>query len=493
MAADRALQEVDPARPRPAETEPSPPAGPGQALAFPVLSFQVANDAEGKPQGDQDNGEDREFLEREHGPIVGRIARQASGPAVLDIRGRFADGAPPARSGESFHTMSASNNYASSHDVVRISSKRFARSPWMPAYLTDQAILGIYSGRFYALGLVGDPVGDYWHLRRKAVLYDVPERPIEIAGCDAMTLLRTIFCRDVSGLREGRGTYAIACNHHGGILMDGILFRLGESRFWYVLADGAFEPWLEAHAAGLDVTIRDPESWVLQIQGPASLDLLPAILDDPPADPFRYFSIHRTTIGSHPFLVSRTGWTGEKGFELYPLSPDFDGPAMFRLILERGRPGGLIFSGLDSMGIRRMEAAIMDNGTDMDPSMTPFDAGLGRFVDLDRNDDFIGKAALARAPKAPRFFGLTASGITPHAGTVVLHRGDETGIVTAGAWSPFLESGIAYVRFDKADDWAGRTVTLRLKDGAVHEGTVVALPFYDRDKLIPRGLANEIP
>ena len=357
-------------------------------------------------------------------------------------------------------TVSMSNryNYAMSHDVVRISSKRFTMSPWMPAYLTEQAILGVYSRRFYALGLSEDPIPEYWHLRRGAVLYDVPEHPIEIAGADAMALFRKVFCRDVSRLREGRATYAIACNHGGGVLMDGVLMRLGEDRFWYVLADGEFLPWLEAHAVGLDVAITDPESWVLQVQGPKSLDLLPLVLDEPPGDPFRYFSVHQTRIGGHPFLVSRTGWTGELGFELYPLSPDFDGPALFRLILDRGKAGGLVFAGLESMGIRRLEAAIMDNGTDMDSSMTPFDAGLGHFVDLDRDDDFIGKAALAAAPKQPRFFGLVAPGITPDAGAIVSYDGLHSGHVTAGAWSPYLGNGIAYVRFRQADDWVGRTV-----------------------------------
>ena len=390
-------------------------------------------------------------------------------------------------------SMSASNNYAMSHATVRVSSKRFAMSPWMPAYLTDQAVLGVYSRRFYALGLSEDPIPEYWHLRREAVLYDVPEHPIEIAGDDAMALFRRVFCRDVSRLREGRATYAIACNHGGGILMDGVLMRLGGNRFWYVLADGEFMPWLEAHAAGLDVAITDPESWVLQIQGPRSLDLLPSVLDEPLSDPFRYFSVHQTRIGGHPFLVSRTGWTGELGFELYPLSPDFDGPALFRLIMERGKAGGPVFAGLESMGIRRIEAAIMDNGTDMDSSMTPFDAGLGHFVDLDRDDDFIGKAALAAAPRQPRFFGLVAPGITPHAGTIVSYDCLHSGLVTAGAWSPYLGTGIAYVRFRQADDWVGRTVSLELRDGSRHKGAVVALPFYDREKLIPRGLANEIP
>ena len=383
--------------------------------------------------------------------------------------------------------------YAMSHDTVRISTKRFALSPWSPAYLTDDILMGIYSRRFYALGATNDPVDDYWHLRRGVALFDVPEHPIEIAGPDALTLFSRVFCRDVSKLREGRATYAIACNHQGGILMDGVLMKLGEDRFWYVLADGEFLPWLDAHVGGLDVAITDPDSWVLQIQGPKALDVMPAILDTMPEAPFTYFSVHQTAIDGHPFLVSRTGWTGELGFELYPLSSDFDGPKLFNLILERGAPYGMVFASLESMGVRRMEAAIMDNGTDMDSSMTPFDAGLGRFVDLDSDADFIGKAALRSAPREPRFFGMVAPGITPIAASHVYHEDRQVGVVTAGAWSPYLESGIAFVRFRRAEDWVGREVTVDTPDGARAGATVVALPFYDHEKRIPRGLANDIP
>ena len=382
----------------------------------------------------------------------------------------------------------ATLNYAESHSVVRLSSKRFDMSPWMPAYLTDRAVLGVYSRRFYALGIGDDPTGDYWRLRRGAVLYDVPERPIEISGPDAYALLDRVLCRDISKLRPGRATYAIACNERGGVLMDGVLMKLGDERYWYVLADGEFLPWLEAHALGMDVAIRDPDSWVLQVQGPRSLDVLPDLLDGPAPEPFRYFSVHEAAIDGHPFLVSRTGWTGEMGFELYPLSPDLDGPAMFRRILARGEARGLVFASLESMGVRRIEAAIMDNSTDMNPSMTPYDAGLGRFVDLDKAAGFIGRAVLGNAPKGSRFFGVTCPTAAPLAGCTIGWRGRAVGETTAGAWSPYLETGIAFARFDETDAWVGRSVTVTLTDGSEHAGEVVALPFYDADKKIPRGL-----
>ena len=112
--------------------------------------------------------------------------------------------------------------------------------------------------------------------RRKAAMYDVPERPVEIGGPDAVRFMERIFARRVGTLKEGRGRYAIACAPNGGVFMDGILFKLSEDRFWYVQPDGALETWLIAHSEGFDVTISDPKSRVIQIQGPKSLEIMHA-------------------------------------------------------------------------------------------------------------------------------------------------------------------------------------------------------------------------
>lgn len=380
-------------------------------------------------------------------------------------------------------------NYAQSHATVRISAKRFAMSPWLPAYMTAETVLGVYSRRFYPLTIGDDPIANYWHLRRGAVLFDVPEHPIEISGPDAVALLEKVFCRRIEKLKPGRATYAIACDHNGGILMDGVLMRFGEERFWYVMADGEFLPWLHAQAAGLDATIRDPRSWVLQVQGPKAFDVLADLLDDRPPEPFGYFSVADVSILRQPFIISRTGWTSELGFELYTLNPEIDGPAIFRHIMAKGARHGLVFSSLESMGIRRLEAGILDNGTDIDPTMTPYDAGLAKFVDLDKEADFCGKAALAAAPKDSLLLGLTCTGTTPVAGDRV-HAGNAVaGRVTAGAWSPHLETGIAYVRLAAPLGERPGAIELESSDGSRHAATIVDLPFYDPEKKIPRGLA----
>lgn len=140
------------------------------------------------------------------------------------------------------------------------------------------------------------------------------------------------------------------------------------------------------------------------------------------------------------------------------------------------------------MGIRRIEAGILDNGTDIDPGLNPFQAGLGKFVDLDAGD-FVGRDALLSAGRKPLLLGLTSATTVPVAGMRILHRGRDVGRVTTGAWSPALGRGIGYARFEVEDDWMGVAVVLKDDSGALSEAKVVALPFYDPEKRIPRGLA----
>ena len=382
--------------------------------------------------------------------------------------------------------------YAQSHALVRISSKRFRLSPFYHCYADPNAVLGVYAKRFYALPLGDDPVAHYWALRQKVVLYDVPERPVEISGPDAAHLLEHVFSRKVATLPIGRARYLIACLPNGGILMDGVLLRLAKDRFWYVKADGEFDTWLIARAIGLEVTISDPDSWVLQVQGPRSLDVLAAACDDGLPERFNYFDVTETRIGGQRLLISRTGWTGELGFEIYTYGDATDGKALWRHLLAVGETFGICASGLESMGIRRIEAGMLDNGTDMDTTMTPFQANLGRYLDLDKAD-FIGRAALLQSDRRPLLFGLACQTSIPWAGLEVRQASERIGAMTAGAWSPYLDHGIGYVRLTPGCDRPKTPVSLIDRDGNCHAAEIVGLPFYDADRRIPRGLDRRIP
>ena len=380
-------------------------------------------------------------------------------------------------------------NYAAAHGTLRISAKRFEASPYTDKYANDDMVFGIYCRRFYPLSIGDDPIEQYWKLRRGVMLFDVPEKPLDIKGPDADALLERLFTRRIDNLKIWCARYAVACTPQGGILMDGVLIRLAEDHFWYVQADGEFESWIYAQAYGLDVTIRDPRSRVLQIQGPKSLEVLQAAAKGGVPDGFGYFHAGMFDFGGQELLVTRTGWTGEMGIEIYSDGENTDHHALWDHLIAAGAPSGLAFSSAESMGIRRIEAGILDNGTDIDPSMTPYEAGIGAFVELDKAD-FVGRDALAKADQSCRLFGLTCAEAVPFAGLQVRDGDSVVGHMTTGAWTPYLEAGIGFVRFHEKGDWSGRQLTLCTDEGSEHACDIVELPFYDAEKKIPRGLLS---
>lgn len=378
------------------------------------------------------------------------------------------------------------------NDTVRISSRAFEASPYLPRYDNPDMIRGIYAGRFFTIYNGEDPVQKYWTLRRKALIYDVPEKPIEISGPDTLPFLEHIFSRKISTLQPGRGRYCIACTPQGGVFMDGILFRLTEDRYWYVQADGAMETWLIAHSGNFDVTIQDPNSRVIQIQGPASIEIMEAASSGSIDKDMRYFHAGFFDLGGQQLFVSRTGFTNELGFEIYCMGEKTDHLALWDHLIESGQPYGMEFSSTRSMTIRRIEAGILGNMTDMDMSMTPFAAGLGSFVDVDKGA-FIGRDVLVNANRGTRLFGVKCAEAVPGRGSVVLLGEKEVGQLTAGVDSPTLGCGIGYVVFNEAADWPGQTLEVRLPDGKVHPCEIVNLPFFDPKRLIVRGLDRTIP
>ena len=231
---------------------------------------------------------------------------------------------------------------------------------------------------------------------------------------------------------------------------------------------------------------------MLQIQGPKSLDVLNAAIGGGlPAD-FKYFHAGFFDVCGQTLWVSRTGWTGEAGIEIYCNSgPEpTDHGALWDDLLACGEPFGMEFSSASSMGIRRIESGILDNGSDIEPDLTPFGAGLGQFVRLDK-EDFIGRAALETADRSQLLFGLVCGTATPEAGMHVHSDNGQVGHVTIGTWSPTLEVGVGYVRFDRPlpnDDWMSKTVSLRDRDGTAHQATVDTLPFVDKEKRLPRAV-----
>ena len=360
------------------------------------------------------------------------------------------------------------------------------RSPWFKATRDLTTAYGDHEGRLTPVTFERPIAEEYRVLRTKAGIFDVPEVPLEIRGPDAGAFLDYVFTRPVSTMAVDRGRYGLMCHHGGGIACDGVVFRLAEDWFWYVHADRDVFTWLQALKPGYDVEIRDPGAWAIQIQGPISLEILDACVDGGAPEGFKYYHARQVTMGGQPVLISRTGWTAELGFEVYNMDPHVDGMALWSHLMAAGRPHGMEILSTYAMNPRRIEAGIMNYGTDMGWDTTPFDLGLGAFVDF--GHDFVGLDALQSADQSPRFSGFVTEAKDIKWRSPVFAGPDPVGRVKAFEASPTLGTGIGYVLFENADAMTADAFTVKDRTGAQHSLTLHQLPFFDPDKRIPRGL-----
>lgn len=336
-----------------------------------------------------------------------------------------------------------------------------------------------------------DTIEGYWRLRQKAAVLHTGEYCLQFKGPDAERLLDLLFTKDISNLKTGRCGYGLACYEDGGLLVDGILLRLSEDCFWYAQADGDFYSWARAHAVGMNVDISDPNVFVSQVQGPNALKILAAAADDGMPDPFGYFAQSKIKLGGQEVVITRTGYTNELGWEFYT-EPHHDAQALWQHLSAAGETFGMQLFGLDAMHIRRIEAGILNAGSDFNETTTPYDVGLGMFVDLNKNP-FIGQAALQKvSSNTSRLSGLLCEA-EPHIGANVEINGKKVGKVTAGAMSPYLKTGIGIVLMDYSHYSPRQEVLVGCIDGEMHSGELATLPLYDKAGEIQRGKRIDVP
>ncbi|SEO16674.1 aminomethyltransferase [Salinihabitans flavidus] len=241
----------------------------------------------------------------------------------------------------------------------------------------------------------GDPVQNFWNLVNDAILCDVAvERQVEITGPDAAKFTQLLTPRDLSNMAVGQCKYVLITNAEGGILNDPILLRLGENHFWFSLADSDILLWAQGVAvhSGLDVTIREPDVSPLQLQGPKSGEVMKALFGDSIMD-LRYFRLRETELDGIPLVVSRTGWSGELGYEIY-LRDGACGDALWERIMAAGLPLGLKPGHTST--IRRIEGGMLSYHADADINTNPYELGLDRLVNPEMTAEFVGKFALRR-------------------------------------------------------------------------------------------------
>jgi aminomethyltransferase len=321
-------------------------------------------------------------------------------------------------------------------------------------------------------------------VRSAAGLFDVGHMgEIEISGPGALGLVQTVTLNDASRLLDGQAQYSAMATPEGGLVDDLLVYRFDSDRFLLVVnaANTASDlDWILAHApSGARVRDLSPETGLVAVQGPRSLEVLGSLLDEDLAG-IPSFGFIRTSLADIHGTLSRTGYTGEDGFEFY--FPVAGSGQVWDTILEAGRPRGLLPAGLGARNTLRLEARLLLYGHDIDETTTPFEAGLGWLTCLDKGE-FVGRNALLavrdRGP-ARKLVGFAMEG-RPVArdGYPVFVEGAARGQVTSGAPSISLGRNIGLAYLPVGHSANGMPIQVQVR-GRLEDAEVVPTPFYKR-------------
>ena len=350
----------------------------------------------------------------------------------------------------------------------------------------------IYAGRLTPEKLSNATAEEmYWKVRRELIFRHTGEHPYEISGPDALKLLQKIFPRDISKVKKGRCSYQFACYHDGGMITDGILLRINDDTYWFAQADGDMFSWYKAQAEGLNVKIVDPNVWVSQIQGPRSMELLDILTKTNISSNWKYFDCKEVNISAEKIIISRSGFSNELGWEIY-FRQENDIEKLGDLILKEGSKMGMIITATPVFRCRRIEAGLLSAGQDFTNKTDPFSVGLGKFVDLEK-DNFIGKEALKNSNKKCRTWGLRVEKGTAMKGKNLKINGKIVGEITSSTWSPYQVCGVGIVRMQNNNMGPGTVVDVNCTNGKIQKGELCELPMYDPNGDIVRGKNKEIP
>jgi len=360
-----------------------------------------------------------------------------------------------------------------------------------------------YNGFWLANSYVNyGPTAEYWACREKAVVLDLSAlRKFEVLGPDAETLLQRCLTRNVRRLGPGDVVYSAMCYDTGTMIDDGTLFRMTDTNFRWIGGNDFGGDWLRQKAAEWDLNVRIKSSTDqlhnLSVQGPLSRDILKKIVWTPPTqasvEEMGWFKFSVARIGDFdgiPIVVSRTGYTGELGYEVF-CHPK-DAVAVWDAIWAVGEPLGMAPLGLAALDMLRIESGLIFAGYEFDDQTDPFEAGIGFTVPLkSKQEDFIGRDALRKRKDNPQraLVGLELVGDEVAAHGDCVHVGRlQVGTVTSAVRSPVLAKNIALCRIATGYTEPGTEVEVGKLDGHAKRlpATVVPFPAYDPKKERPR-------
>ena len=369
----------------------------------------------------------------------------------------------------------------------------YRRSPFFEKTLEHGASAYDIYNHMYLPGYYDDPITEYWALLNDVTVWDVSvERIVEITGPDASAFTNLLTCRDLTKCAVGQGKYVLITADDGGIVNDPVLLRIEENRWWLALADSDAGLYARGVAvnSGMDVKVGEPDVYPIQVQGPKSKDVLHKLFGDAILD-VKYYWTLTTEVDGIPVVISRTGWTGEVGYEIYLRDPSRGGDLWDR-VFEAGREFNI--RPVAPVEARRIEAGIFNYGSDMTIANNPFEVmGLERLVEA-QEADYIGKDALERIRRegvSRKLVGIESTNSALQYEIAekrpVLHRGEPVGTLTDLIWSPRLEKNIGYVWLPIELSGPGTPLEIVAPSGELWSAQSAAIPFLDARKQVPLG------
>jgi len=367
---------------------------------------------------------------------------------------------------------------------------RVRKSPFFDATLRHGAVAFTVYNHTFLPSSYGDAVAEYWSLVTDVTLWDVTcQRQVQISGPDAFEFIQFLTPRDMSKCEVGQCQYLVLTNQDGGIVNDAIMLRVAEQLFWLSPGDGDVLWWAMGVAvnSGMDVKVMEPDVSPLQLQGPKSPLVARDLFGDWAVE-LKYYRLREAELDGIPLVVSRTGWSGELGYELYLRNSQY-GDQLWNRVMEAGKPYNIAVTAPST--IRSVEGGLLSYVSDISLQDNPYVIGMGRFVDFDQPGDFIGKEALRRISVEGAKRSLV--GIEIHGDALaapneehwdVTDRKNTIGHVTRCVFSPRLKKNIGWANVPVEFAAVGTDVTVVSTAGDL-AATVCEAPWFKPQIAIP--------
>lgn len=371
---------------------------------------------------------------------------------------------------------------------------RVRKSPFFDATLRWGAKAFTIYNHMYMPTHYGDPVSEYWSLVNDVTLWDVScQRQIVIRGPDARPFMELLTPRDLSACPSHRCLYVVLTDNDGGIVNDAVVMHVRENEFWLSPGDGDVILWAQGIAclSGMEVEVVEGDICPLQLQGPKSPHVAYKLFGQAALD-MGYYQLIEAELNGLELAISRTGWSGELGYELY-LKDHVNGTELWESVMSAGEEHRIAPAAPST--IRSIEGGLLSYFSDIRREDNPYTLGLDRLVDLDKKARFLGREALRKIRDRGNFrrlVGIEISGEPiSHNESYwnVLEQGERTGHVSRCVWSPRLERNIGWANVPPQLTSFGSKLVISSPDGQ-REAVVVDAPWFQAEKVIPAGIGQ---